>query len=84
MAKKSMADRLRTESESLLDVHLPFCAKPVWKRTLGSGSSFGEGGSMDPKTLDPEQALDEAFENIVLLESTEPDDDVVPGEFDIY
>ena len=39
---------------------------------------------MDPKTLVPEQALDEAFENIVLLESTEPDDDVVPGEFDIY
>jgi hypothetical protein len=44
----------------MLDVHLPFFAMPVWKRTLGSG------------------------ENIVLLESTEPDDDVVPGEFDIY
>lgn len=39
---------------------------------------------MDPKTLDREQALDEAFENIVVPESTEPDDDVVPGEFDIY
>ena len=39
---------------------------------------------MDPKTFDPEQALVEAFENIVLPESTEPDDDVVPGEFDIY
>ena len=39
---------------------------------------------MDPKTLDREQVLDEAFENIVLPESTEPDDDVVPGEFDIY
>ena len=39
---------------------------------------------MDPKTLDREQELDEAFENIVLLESTEPDDDVMPGEFDIY
>jgi hypothetical protein len=39
---------------------------------------------MDPKTLDREQALDEAFENVVVLEATESDDDVMPGEFDIY
>lgn len=38
---------------------------------------------MDPKTLDREQTLDEAFENIVVQEPPEQDDDVVPGEFDI-
>ena len=40
---------------------------------------------MDPETLDQEQALDEAFESIILEESTEPDDDVLlPGEFGIF
>ena len=38
---------------------------------------------MDPKTLDLEQTLDEAFENVVVVEPAEPDDDVMPGEFDI-
>ncbi len=40
---------------------------------------------MDPETLETEQALDEVFENIVLIDrdSTSPDDDWMPGEFDI-
>ena len=40
---------------------------------------------MDPETLDQGLALDEAFVNIVLMESLEADtdDDVMPGEFDI-
>ena len=40
---------------------------------------------MDPETLEKEQALDEAFENIVLTEqdSTSLDDDWMPGEFDM-
>ncbi len=46
---------------------------------------FQEGGSVDPETLETEQALDEVFENIVLIDrdSTSPDDDWMPGEFDI-
>jgi hypothetical protein len=39
---------------------------------------------VDPETLDQEQALDEAFESMILLEWIEPDDDVLPGEFDIF
>ena len=41
---------------------------------------------MDPETVDVAQALEEAFENIVVLEprSTYPEDDLItPGEFDI-
>ena len=38
---------------------------------------------MDPKTLDPEQTADEAFDTIVALEQIEPDDDWMPGEFDL-
>jgi hypothetical protein len=44
-----------------------------------------EGGSVDPETLETQQALDEAFENIVLIDqdSMSLDDDWMPGEFDI-
>lgn len=38
---------------------------------------------MDPKTLDQEQAADEAFDTIVVLEPIESDDDWMPGEFDL-
>ncbi|MGZ6545507.1 MAG: hypothetical protein ACXVEI_09375 [Actinomycetota bacterium] len=40
---------------------------------------------MDPETLETEQSLDEAFENIIELDqdSTPLDDDWMPGEFDI-
>ena len=40
---------------------------------------------MDPETLDTEQVLDKAFENIVLIDqdSTSLDDDWMSGEFDI-
>ena len=37
---------------------------------------------MDPETL-KEQTADEAFDNIVVMEPIEPDDDWMPGEFDI-
>ena len=40
---------------------------------------------MDPETLETQQALDEAFANIVLIDqdSMSLDDDWMPGEFDI-
>ena len=40
---------------------------------------------MDPETLEIQQTLDEAFENIVVIDelSPDPDDDWMPGEFDI-
>ena len=40
---------------------------------------------MDPETIDLREALDEAFENVVILDvrSDPPDDEVMPGEFDI-
>jgi hypothetical protein len=40
---------------------------------------------VDPKTLETERVLDDAFENIVLIDqdSTSLDDDWMPGEFDI-
>jgi hypothetical protein len=38
---------------------------------------------MDPETIETRLVLDEAFENIVVLEPSEPDDDWLPGEFDI-
>ena len=40
---------------------------------------------MDPETLETEQTLDEAFENIVELDQdlASLDDDWMPGEFDI-
>ena len=40
---------------------------------------------MNPETLETEQPLDEAFENIVLTDedSTPVDDDWMPGEFDM-
>jgi hypothetical protein len=39
---------------------------------------------MDPETIEAQQGLDEAFENIVVLEpaSNDTDDDWMPGEFD--
>jgi hypothetical protein len=37
---------------------------------------------VDPETLN-EQTADEAFDEIVVLEPIEPDDDWMPGEFDI-
>ena len=37
---------------------------------------------MDPETLEAKLTLDEAFENVV-LEPPDPDDDWMPGEFDI-
>ena len=56
----------------------------LWVVQSGTGR-FQEGGSVDPETLETEQALDEVFENIVLIDqdSTSPDDDWMPGEFDI-
>lgn len=38
-----------------------------------------------PETIDEQKMLDEAFENIVVLEplSPSPDDDWMPGEFDV-
>ena len=44
-----------------------------------------EVGSVDPETLETQQAVDEAFENIVLIDqdSTSLDDDWMSGEFDI-
>jgi len=46
---------------------------------------LGEGGSLDPETLETGQTLDEAFENIVQpdQDSISVDDDWMPGEFDI-
>lgn len=46
---------------------------------------LGEGGSLDPETLETGQTLDEAFENIVQTDqdSIAVDDDWMPGEFDI-
>lgn len=40
---------------------------------------------MEPETIEEEQDLDEAFENVVLLGSgtAYPDDDIMPGGFDI-
>lgn len=40
---------------------------------------------MDPETVETQDTLDEAFENIVVLEPLPPapDDDWMPGEFDI-
>ena len=40
---------------------------------------------MDPKTIDMQHVLDEAFENIIDLEPppSDPDDDWMQGEFDI-
>ena len=42
-----------------------------------------EGRHMDPETIETQLVLDEAFENIVILGSPEPDTDWLPGEFDI-
>lgn len=42
------------------------------------------GGCVDPVTIETQQDLDESFENIVVLETlSPPDDDWMPGEFDI-
>jgi hypothetical protein len=40
---------------------------------------------VDPETMEMQQALDEAFDDIVVLEPPPPcpDDDWMPGEFDI-
>ena len=40
---------------------------------------------MDPETMERRQELDEAFENVLVLEMATPypDDDILPGEFDI-
>ena len=41
---------------------------------------------MDPETIEAEQALGEALDNVVVLEprSSYPEDDLItPGEFDI-
>lgn len=40
---------------------------------------------MDPETIELQVAMDEAFQNIVMLDerSDPPDDDIMPGEFDI-
>jgi len=40
---------------------------------------------VDPETMEAQQALDEAFENIIVLEPLppDPDDDWMQGEFDI-
>jgi hypothetical protein len=40
---------------------------------------------VDPETLEAQDVLDEAFENIVVLAPLppDPDDDWMPGEFDI-
>ncbi len=41
---------------------------------------------MDPETIEAEQALEEALDNVVVLEprSSYPEDDLItPGEFDI-
>ena len=39
---------------------------------------------MDPETLETQLVLDEAFENIVIVETlSPPDDDWMAGEFDI-
>ena len=40
---------------------------------------------MDPETLEAQDVLDAAFENIVVLTTPppDPDDDWMPGEFDI-
>ena len=41
---------------------------------------------MDPETLEAEQLLDEAFDNVIVLEPrpSYPEDDLItPGEFDI-
>jgi hypothetical protein len=40
---------------------------------------------VDPETLEKQQALDEAFANIVVIDqlSPDPEDDWMPGEFDI-
>jgi len=56
----------------------------LWVVQSGTGSLPGR-RHVDPETLETEQALDEVFENIVLIDrdSTSPDDDWMPGEFDI-
>ena len=40
---------------------------------------------MDPETLEAQDVLDKAFENIIVLEPPPPDpaEDWMPGEFDI-
>ncbi len=40
---------------------------------------------MDLETTEAQQDLDEAFENVLILGSgtSDPDDDIMPGEFDI-
>ena len=60
---------------------MQYCEKSTCGSTLEAPS--GKEGSVDPKTLDREQAADEAFDTIVVLEPIEPDDDWMPGEFDI-
>jgi hypothetical protein len=40
---------------------------------------------MEPETVETKKTLDEAFENIVVVEplSPSPDDDWMPGELDV-
>ncbi len=61
-------------------MQLLYCARGTCGSTLETPS--GKEGSVDPVTL-KEQTDDEAFDNIVVLEPIEPDDDWMPGEFDI-
>ncbi len=66
-------------------IHPPF-GRTTFSGKLKSLASFlGEGGSVDPETLEIEQTLDEAFENVIELyqDSTPLDEDWIIGEFDI-
>jgi hypothetical protein len=64
--------------------HLPFDLRPLGGSEWISPLHLGEGGSLDPEPLETGQTLDEAFENIVVVETPPPpDDDWMAGEFDI-
>jgi hypothetical protein len=54
-----------------------------WTELTGSPRVRAEGRHMDPETMETRLVLDEAFENIVVLEPSEREDDWLPGEFDI-
>ena len=62
-----------------------FDLRPLGGSEWNESASLGKEAAVDPETLETEQALDEAFENIVLMDqdSTSLDDDWMPGEFDI-
>jgi hypothetical protein len=54
-------------------------------QTASSRSFLGGGRGVDPETVEIQQTLDEMFENIVVVDqlSPHPDDDWMPGEFDV-